>query len=412
MNRHPSRPGEPRPAGPQPGGAELVAESGALADFCRRIERAPFVTVDTEFMRERTYGPILCVVQVAGGGMDDDPDSAAAIDALAPGLDLAPLFEILGDPGVLKVFHAARQDMEIFYYLMKKLPAPVFDTQVAAMVCGFGDSASYETLVGTLTRARIDKSSRFTDWSVRPLSERQITYALADVIHLRRVYEELSRRLAANGRETWLQEDMATLTAETTYDVDPSRAWLRLKARGGGRFLAVLREVAAWREREAQRRDLPRGRIVRDEALIEIAHHRPTTADALARTRGLGARLAEGPMGADLLRAIAAGLAVQDKDCPRLEEKSELPNGLGPVTDLLKVLLKLKSENSGVAQKLLASVADLERIAAFGENASVAALSGWRRDVFGADALRLIQGEIALSAQGRRIKLSAAKSES
>jgi ribonuclease D len=411
LNGHPSRPAGPLPAGPRPEPA-LIAESGALADFCRRIERAPFVTVDTEFMRERTYWPILCVVQVAGGGMDKDPAAAAAIDALAPRLDFSPLFAILGDPRVLKVFHAARQDMEIFYHLMKKLPAPVFDTQVAAMVCGFGDSASYETLVGTLARARIDKSSRFTDWAVRPLSERQIAYALADVIHLRQVYEELSRRLAANGREGWLTEEMATLTAETTYDVDPARAWHRLKIRGSGRFLAVLREVAAWREREAQRRDLPRGRIVRDEALIEIAHHRPTTADALARTRGLGARLAEGPMGADILRAVVAGLAVPDKDCPRLPEKPELPNGLGPITDLLKVLLKLKSEDSGVAQKLLASVADLERIAAFGENADVAALHGWRREVFGMDALRLIRGEIALSAEGRRIKVFAAKSGS
>ena len=316
MNRHPSRPAETTAAGAAPA---LINESAALAEFCRRVERAPFVTVDTEFMRERTFWPILCVVQVAGGGMDKDPAAAAAIDALAPGLDLTPLFRILGDPNILKVFHAARQDLEIFYYLMKKLPAPVFDTQVAAMVCGFGDSASYETLVGTLARARIDKSSRFTDWSVRPLSDRQIAYALADVIHLRQVYEELGRRLAASGREAWLSEEMATLTAEATYDVDPSRAWLRLKARGGGRFLAVLREVAAWREREAQRRDLPRGRIVRDEALLEIAHHRPATAEALARTRGLGARLAEGPMGAGLLQAIAAGLAVPDQDCPRLE---------------------------------------------------------------------------------------------
>ena len=408
MNRHPSRPAETTAAGAVPA---LINESAALAEFCRRVERAPFVTVDTEFMRERTFWPILCVVQVAGGGMDKDPAAAAAIDALAPGLDLTPLFRILGDPNILKVFHAARQDLEIFYYLMKKLPAPVFDTQVAAMVCGFGDSASYETLVGTLARARIDKSSRFTDWSVRPLSDRQIAYALADVIHLRRVYEELGRRLAASGREAWLSEEMATLTAEATYDVDPSRAWLRLKARGGGRFLAVLREVAAWREREAQRRDLPRGRIVRDEALIEIAHHRPATAEALARTRGLGARLAEGPMGAGLLQAIAAGLAVPDQDCPRLEEKPELPNGLGPVTDLLKVLLKFKSEDSGVAQKLLASSADLERIAAFGEKAEVAALHGWRREAFGADALRLIRGEIALSAEGRRIRVFANKSD-
>ena len=401
MNRRPSH-----SAGPTTAGAPtLISDNAALADFCGRLEGAPFVTVDTEFMRERTYWPILCVVQVAGGGMDDDPRSAAAIDAQAPGLDLAPLFRILRDPGVLKVFHAARQDMEIFFYLMKALPAPVFDTQVAAMVCGFGDQASYENLVGSLAHARIDKSSRFTDWSARPLSDRQIAYALDDVIHLRRVYEELRRRLDANGRAAWLTEEMAILTADSTYDTDPARAWVRLKTRGNGRFLAVLREIAAWREREAQRRDIPRGRIVRDEALIEIAHHRPTSVEALARTRGLGAKLAEGAMGAGLIQAIAAGIAVPDKDCPRIEDKPDLPGGIGPIADLLKVLLKFKSEDSGVAAKLLASVSDLERIAAFGEKADVPALHGWRREAFGEDALRLIRGEIALAAEGRRIKL-------
>ncbi|MBM3566715.1 MAG: ribonuclease D [Alphaproteobacteria bacterium] len=383
----------------------LIAEPTRLAEFCRHIRAAPFVTVDTEFMREKTFWPILCVLQVAGGGMDKDPQAAAAIDALAPGIDLSPLIEILGDRNVLKVFHAGRQDMEIFYRLMGQLPAPVFDTQIAAMVCGFGDSASYETLVGSLAHARIDKSSRFTDWSARPLSDRQITYALDDVIHLRRVYEELRRTLAENGREKWLDEEMATLTAESTYDVDPARAWLRLKARGNGRFLAVLREVAAWREREAQKRDLPRGRILRDEALIEIAHHRPTSAEGLARTRGLGARMAEGSMGADLLKAIATGMAVPDKDCPRLEEKPNLPNGIGPVAELLKVLLKMKSEDSGVAQKLIASSSDIDLMAAFGEKANIRALHGWRREVFGEDALRFMRGEVALTIAGRRLRI-------
>ena len=401
MNRRPARDTDAATAT----APALIDDSAALADFCRRIEGAPFVTVDTEFMRERTYWPILCVVQVAGGGMDSDPGSAGAIDTMAPGLDLAPLFKILRDPGILKVFHAARQDMEIFFYLMKDLPKPIFDTQVAAMVCGFGDQASYETLVGTLAHARIDKSSRFTDWATRPLSDRQILYALDDVIHLRRVYEELGRKLEANGRAAWLVEEMATLTAEATYDTDPARAWIRLKTRGNGRFLAVLREVAAWREREAQRKDVPRGRIIRDEALVEIAHHRPATPEALARTRGLGNRLAEGSMGADILRAVADGMAVPDRDCPKLEEKTDLPGGIGPIADLLKVLLKLKSEDTGVAAKLLASVSDLEKIAAFGEKAGVAALSGWRREAFGADALRLMRGEIALAAEGRRLKI-------
>ena len=378
----------------------MISDTGALDAFCRRLGGASFITVDTEFMREKTYWPRLCLVQVAG------PEEARVIDTLAKGMDLSPLIEILKDDTILKVFHAARQDLEIFYYLIGALPAPVFDTQVAAMVCGFGDQVGYETLIAKLTKARIDKSSRFTDWSVRPLSERQVTYALSDVTHLRQAYEKLRRRLSGNGREKWLDEEMTVLTSPGTYDLDPNQRFRRIKARRATpRFLAVLREVAAWRERDAQRRDLPRNRVLRDEALVEIAHQRPDTVDALARTRGLGRGLAEGKNGARLLEAVGKGLRVADEDCPAPDSKPALPRGLGPVTDLLKVLLKMRCEETGVARKLVASADDLESIAAFGDDAGVPALSGWRLEVFGKDALRLRQGETALAVKGKRLSV-------
>ena len=378
----------------------MSSDTARLAAFCKSLAGASFVTVDTEFMREKTYWPILCLVQVAG------PDDARVIDALAPGIDLGPLFALFDDTSMLKVFHAARQDLEIFYHLAGRLPAPVFDTQVAAMVCGFGDSVGYETLIAKLTKARVDKSSRFTDWTLRPLRERQIAYALSDVTHLREAYGKLKKKLAANGREGWLDEEMAVLTAPETYAMDPDLAFRRIKARGANaRFLAVLREVAAWREREAQRRDLPRQRVLRDEALVEIAHHTPSTVAELARTRGLGRGLAEREAGAALLEAVGRGVAVPEKDrpIPTARADTALPRGLGPVSDLLKVLLKMTCEESGVARKLVASSADLELIAAFGGEAKVPALNGWRRQVFGDAALKLRAGETALAAAGNRL---------
>ena len=378
----------------------VITDTPALAAFCRRLADAEFITVDTEFMRERTYWPRLCLVQVAG------PDEARAIDALADGIDLAPLFDLLADPEVLKVFHAARQDMEIFSILMDRLPTPLFDTQVAAMVCGFGDSVGYETLVAKLVKARVDKSSRFTDWSLRPLSPRQVDYAIGDVTHLRIAYEKLSRKLSANGHESWLGEEMAVLTDPGTYALDPVLAFRRIKARNPSpRTLALLRELAAWRERDAQRLDLPRNRVLRDEALLEIAHHAPATIDALKRTRGLGRRMAEGAAGQAILEAVRRGQAVPEADCPRPQTKPALPRGLGPVVELLKVLLKMKCEENQVAQKLVASSADVERIAAEGAAADVPALRGWRRQVFGEDALRLCGGVTALAAAGKRLKL-------
>ena len=377
----------------------LITDSAAVAAFCARQKGAQFVTVDTEFMRERTFWPILCVVQVAG------PGEAIAIDALAEGMDLTPLLALMSDPHILKVFHAARQDLEIFFQLSGKVPHPVFDTQVAAMVCGFGDAVSYETLVKRLAGASLDKASRFTDWAQRPLTERQINYALADVVHLRTVYDRLQNLLAENGRAGWFAEEMGELVDPSVYRSDPAEAWRRFRIRGRAdrKFLGVLRALAAWREQAAQQRDLPRGRIMRDEAVLEIASHAPKSIDALARTRSLGKGVAEGKLGKDILAAVAEGLADPDPP-PAIPAKAEAPPGIGPLIELLRVLLKQRCEDFQVAQKLVASADDLEAIAA-DDNAPVRALSGWRRDVYGNDALALKHGRLALTAGRNRIEL-------
>jgi len=377
----------------------LLSDTASLAAFCARVGTAPFIAVDTEFMRDKTYYPQLCLVQVAGA------EEAAAIDALAPGIDLAPLIALFDRPDLLKVFHAGRQDLEIFCLMTGRVPAPMFDTQVAAMVAGFGDSVGYDTLVQKLTGAQIDKSSRFTDWAVRPLTERQIRYAISDVTHLRRVYEKLAHNLARTGRAGWLDEEMAVLANPSTYRVDPDQAWLRLKVRSPSpRFLAVLKELAAWREREAQKRDIPRNRMLRDEALIEIAAHHPKTVDELARTRGLSRGMAEGRMGEAILNAVVRGLEIPDADCPRPEPRVELPRDIGPVVELLKVVLKLQCDAHHVAAKLVATGNDLERIAA-DDRADVPALKGWRREVFGEAALKLKRGELALALEGKKLAL-------
>ncbi len=377
----------------------LITDSGALAAFCERQRDVAFVAVDTEFMRERTYWPILCVVQVAG------PEEAVAIDALAPGIELAPLLALMADAKILKVFHAARQDLEIFFQLSGQVPHPIFDTQVAAMVCGFGDAASYETLVKRLARANLDKASRFTDWAHRPLTARQIEYALADVVHLRTVYERLQELLAQNGRGGWFAEEMADLIDPAIYRGEPFEAWRRFRLRGRAdqRMLGVLRAVAAWREAAAQQRDLPRGRIMRDEAILEIAAHSPKSIESLARTRSLGKGVAEGKLGRDILDAVAQGLADPNPP-PAIPAKAEAPPGIGPLIELLRVLLKQRCEDFQVAQKLVASADDLEAIAA-ADDAPVRALNGWRREVFGKDALALKHGELALTAGKSRIEL-------
>jgi len=378
----------------------IITDTAALVRFCDAQRGANFVAVDTEFMRERTYWPILCLVQVAG------PTEAAAIDTLAPGIDLTPLLALMADESILKVFHAARQDVEIFVNLSDRVPAPLFDTQVAAMVCGFGDAASYETLVAKLAQASLDKSSRFTDWAHRPLTERQIHYALADVVHLRTVYERLQQRLASNGRAAWFAEEMAGLADPATYRNDPSEAWRRFRLRGrvDPRFFGVLREVAAWRETAARQRNLPRGRIIRDEAVLEVAAHAPKTIEALTRSRSIGKGVAEGKLGSEILDAVRRGLANSKALEPPAPARADTPPGLGPLIELLRVLLKQSCETHQVAQKLVATSEDLEAIAADDE-AVVPALFGWRYEIFGKDALALKHGRVALTVRRNRIAL-------
>ncbi|MBF0130632.1 MAG: ribonuclease D [Alphaproteobacteria bacterium] len=379
----------------------LVTDTESLAAFCERLSHADFVTVDTEFMREKTYWSQLCLVQLGG------PDEAKCVDPLAPGIDLTPLYDLMANERVLKVFHAARQDLEIFLEMAQAIPHPLFDTQVAAMVCGFGESVGYETLVNKLAKTSVDKSMRFTDWSQRPLSERQVQYALADVTHLRVVYERLRRRLEREGRIGWLEEEMAVLTSPSTYRVPLEDAWRRLKPRSSSpRFLAVLRELAAWREAEAQSRNVPRQRVIRDDALLEVAAHAPASAEEMARSRLLSKGTAEGRFGQEMLAAVERGKAVPLAECPSLPERQSLSNGLAPVVDMLRLLLKMKCDAHDVAQKLVASADDLERIVA-DDAADVPALHGWRREVFGEDALRVKHGGLALafSPADRRLEL-------
>jgi ribonuclease D len=377
---------------------KLITTTEDLAAFCKPLAATEFIAVDTEFMRERTYWPKLCLAQVAG------PDDAAAIDALAEGIDLAPLDELMANAKVLKVFHAARQDLEIFYLRMNKVPQPLFDTQIAAMVCGHGEAASYESLATKLAKAKIDKSSRFTDWSRRPLSERQISYALSDVTHLRVVYEKLRRQLEKSGRLSWITEEVAVLNDPATYRADPEQAWRRLKPRGASpRLLGTLKEVAAWRERTAQRIDIPRQRLLRDEQLLEIASHAPKTTEDLAMTRGLGRGFAEGWQGREIMEAIERARNVPEAELPTRDKAPEQLRAPSAVVDLLRTLLRLKAEQAGVAGRLVASADELDRLAA--GKRDIAALRGWRREVFGGDAVDLIEGRLALSLAGDQAKL-------
>ncbi len=401
VKRHSSLPENP----------QVITDVETLRAFCARAAEAPYVAVDTEFMRESTYWSILCLIQMAIGGDcrdgEDERDLSCVIDPLVEGgLDLSPMYELFANDRVLKVFHAARQDLEIFHHEGGALPRSVFDTQVAAMVCGYGDSIGFENLLQRLTGASVDKGARFTDWSIRPLSARQIQYALADVVYLCPAYEKLHDQLEHRGRAAWIEGEMSGLLDESIYNVDPMETFRRIKSRNAKpRTLAILRELAAWRELEARRRNLPRNRVLRDENLLEIAHHVPDSVGALARTRGLGKRLAEGSQGQEILKAVVRGVAVPEKDCPRPTQKSDLPNGIGSATDLLKVMLKMKCNEFDVAQKLIASSDDIDRIAAFGEKADVRALQGWRFEIFGRDALRLRNGECAFALNGRKLML-------
>jgi ribonuclease D len=374
----------------------LLTTTRELEELCAELAQEPFVALDTEFMRDRTYYPKLCLIQIAGERRH------AAVDPLAKELDLAPLFALLADPAVVKVFHAARQDIEIFYHLTGRVPAPLFDTQLAAMVCGYGEEVGYDTLVAQLAKARIDKSSRFTDWARRPLSAEQLAYAIADVTHLRVVYQKLKQKTEETSRSAWVAQELAELTHPGTYEQPPEDAWKRLKVRSRDpRFLAVVQALAAWRERTAQERDLPRNRVIRDDLLLEVAANRPASQEELARLRrvSLDRRAAAGAVD-----AVRAALALPEAELPQIEPPPKLPRGLGPMIELLRVLLKLQCEEHHVAQRLVATSGDLEAIA-LQEAPEVAALKGWRYEVFGRAALALKRGEIGLAIRDGRLTL-------
>lgn len=375
-----------------------ITDSSALAALCEEMAEAPFVTVDTEFLRETTYYPKLCLIQIASDRR------AAIIDPLADGLDLQPFWDLMANEAVMKVFHAARQDVEIMVQLGGVVPTPLFDTQVAAMVLGYGDQIAYDQLVLRIAKVRLDKSSRFTDWSRRPLSERQLVYALADVTHLRDVCRELAGKLAEREREGWVAEEMGVLTARETYEMPPEEAWRRLKMRlRKPAELAVMREVAAWRERTARERDVPRSRVIKDDAIFEIAQQQPRDAAALGRLRTVGNGFERSRAGGEILEAVERGLALPEDEMPRLERREPTPDWVGPAMDLLRVLLKLVAEREGVVTRLIASAEDLERLAFKGEQSGVRALEGWRRELFGEQALRLVRGELGLSFVDGRI---------
>ena len=375
---------------------DVVATSSDLAEVCARMARHPFVTIDTEFLRETTYYPLLCVAQMAS------PDEAVVIDALAAGLDLGPFFELLTNEAVVKVFHAARQDIEIVWNMAKKIPHPIFDTQVAAMVLGYGDSISYDQLVQRITGDQLDKSNRFTDWSRRPLTDAQITYALSDVTHLRDVYLRLAADLDKRQRTNWVEAEMGVLTSPETYRMEPERAWERLKSRvRKPRDLAVLIEVAAWREKEAQSRDVPRSRVLKDDVIGDIATQAPTSLDRLANLRSLPRGFERSRWGDAIIDAVKRGLERDPKTLPHLDRFRPAPNGAATV-ELLKVLLRMTAEKHGVAAKVIATVDELDRIAADDE-ADVPALKGWRRELFGEKALALKHGKLALAVEKGRV---------
>jgi len=378
----------------------LITTTEALSDACSRLSQHPFVTVDTEFLRETTYYPKLCLIQMAG----PDPTDAYLIDPLAEGISLEPFMALMSDESVVKVFHSARQDLEIVWNLGGIVPVPLFDTQVAAMVCGYGDSVSYEQLVNDLAKAKVDKSSRFTDWSRRPLTDAQLTYALSDVTHLVKVYEALMEQLQKNGRLDWLAEEMSVLTSPETYQADPGNAWRRLAGRlRKPKEVAILMEVAAWREREAQSRDVPRGRILKDDAMIDIATSAPRSVEALGRLRSIPNGFERSRTGADILEAVERGVA-RDPASIAMPERSRGRGNTGAVVDLLKVLLKAVSEQEGVAPKIVATVEELEAIAE-SDTANVPSLHGWRRALFGEKALALKNGRLGLVLERGRVRL-------
>ena len=379
---------------------KTITTTEALAAFCNEAAKRPYVTVDTEFLRERTYYSKLCLIQLAY--QDAQGEDAVLVDPLVDGLSLAPLYDLFADEGVVKVFHAARQDLEIFFVDQGIIPSPLFDTQVAAMVCGFGEQAGYETLVRKIAKADLDKSSRFTDWSRRPLTDAQANYAVGDVTHLRDIYEYLSDRLRKSQREKWVAEEMAVLNDPATYRVDPDLAWKRVKTRtNSGRFLGIVRELAKFRETYAQARNIPRNRVFKDDALVELASTKPKDEKDLGRSRLLLREARKGDIAAGILQAVKDGLAAPHESLPKLaHDKTKLQ--VNPaLADMLRVLLKAKSDGEDVASKLIATASELDQLAA-GER-DIKALRGWRKEVFGEAALRLCDGKVGLAVQGQKV---------
>lgn len=377
----------------------MIETTAELKAACDIFAKSDFVTVDTEFLRESTFWPQLCLIQIAS------PDHEALVDPLAKGLDLKPFFDLMADASVVKVFHAARQDLEIIHHLGGIIPHPLFDTQVAAMVCGFGDSVSYDQLVQKITGKHIDKSSRFTDWSHRPLSQKQLDYALADVTHLRDIYASLKAELEREGRAHWLEDEMAVLETPETYDLHPDDAWTRMKMRvRKPSELAVLMKVTAWREREARNRDVPRGRILKDDAIYEIAQQQPRDSEALGKLRTVPRGWERSASGAAIIAAVNEALAIPKEELPKIAKPYQPNEGTQSAVELLKVLLKLTAEREGVAAKIIANTDDLEKIASEGEKADVAAMHGWRKELFGDRALKLIDGQLVIKFVNRKIE--------
>ena len=378
----------------------IINKTDALAQACAQMAQSDFLTIDTEFIRETTFWPELCLIQMATA------DHEVIVDSLSKSLDLQPFFDLMADTSVVKVFHAARQDIEIIYHLGNLIPHPIFDTQVAAMVCGFGDSVSYDQLVQRTSGAQIDKTSRFTDWRQRPLSDKQLKYAMADVTHLRDVYHQLRQRLDAEGRAHWVKEEMDTLESPATYDLHPEDAWqrlLRMRVRKP-RELAIMKSVAAWREREARERDVPRRRVLKDDAIYEIAQQQPTDTQALGKLRTVARGWEQSQAGQSVIRAVQSAMEIPKEELPRLPRPTQPPEGAAAASELLKVLLKLTVEKYGVVPKIIANSDDLERLAAEGDQAEVAALKGWRLELFGDKALRLLRGEMALRFVNRKVE--------
>ncbi len=381
---------------------KTLTTTDELAQFCEMARRHDYVTIDTEFLRERTYYSKLCLIQMAYPGEGDE--NAVLIDPLVEDLSLEPMYELFRDTSVVKVFHAARQDLEIFFVEAGVFPDPLFDTQVAAMVCGFGEQAGYETLVRKIAKQGLDKSSRFTDWSRRPLTDAQKTYALADVTHLRKIYEFLAAKLEESGRSHWVQQELQMLTRPETYTIKPSEAWKRVKTRtNSSKFLAIVRELARFREGYAQSRNVPRNRVYKDDALVELASTKPRSAADLGRSRLLLREARKGEIADGILKAVEDGLNCPAEDLPKVEKRDDKQNVDPALADLLRVLLKAKTESSGVAPKLIASAADLDALAAGSRD--VGALEGWRHEVFGADAIRLCEGKVALAAKRGSVKI-------